>query len=606
MLMGEDAIKYLLRDEFIAPLATGSVNGTAAEPGPGTRTVVDTGNNISLSGGKLVFANGTGTWGQTYLAEPALVGRVPGIIGIFDITPSQTNKFFQLGFGTLVTGYPDYMGVQFSTSAAIRFFGNHSGAVIPIVGSYVTATNYKVAIIQRSNGSFLFVKGGIYTNYTLLYSYNVGTTANLVPFYSSYDAAGNADLIRISTFRWLPPPLFYLTGAMTWPISDGYAGDGGLGVGGSGLTMLDAGTWSTAGGYVLNTPVAGVEKISDPGFAAAGDWTDSGVSFVVAGNIATGTLTSDTLTNTGGTAAGVGQWYKLYSDITLTAGTVSMTMGGVAGPAVAAAASPTHTVRATTTGKAILTGAGYTGTADNFSAKPLPISSLITNCQLSTTDVLAEQVIHARTPGTQVGMAMNLDRSFAAKAAATASAGQAVIALKEVTGVGGVGLAVTDSITVGGVTYTIASVTGGSNVAYDDSLKTQTITLGTNLGAQVNVDDKVGLDWAAWNGVLGPYFDGAGNVKLDEVVAGAYTNRISSAVTFVADKRLMPRKVGTEYRVFFNEVLLGTTSLVAAAAMAGKYCGLFSSYNLNTISSFICYDTGAVTNLYSNLDKYSN
>lgn len=39
---------YLLRDEFTDTLAAGSVDGTPAVPGPGTRSVTDTGNNISV------------------------------------------------------------------------------------------------------------------------------------------------------------------------------------------------------------------------------------------------------------------------------------------------------------------------------------------------------------------------------------------------------------------------------------------------------------------------------------------------------------------------------------------------------------------------------
>ena len=150
--------------------------------------------------------------------------------------------------------------------------------------------------------------------------------------------------------------------------------------------------------------------------------------------------------------------------------------------------------------------------------------------------------------GTQVGMVLNADRSFAAKCNG-GNAG-AVLPLKEVTGVGGVGLAVTDTMTIAGVTYTIASVAGGSNVAYNDTTKTQTVTLGSDPGVVAD-DAKVGLNWASWNGVL-VYFDGAGNIKLDEVKAGVYTNRGSTAIAFAADKRLIVRKIGQRVSNLFQ------------------------------------------------------
>jgi len=40
-LRGGAGIAYLLRDEFHTDRAAGSVNGTPAEPGPGTRTAVE-------------------------------------------------------------------------------------------------------------------------------------------------------------------------------------------------------------------------------------------------------------------------------------------------------------------------------------------------------------------------------------------------------------------------------------------------------------------------------------------------------------------------------------------------------------------------------------
>ena len=54
-LMTGEQISWLLRDEFSTDLAAGSVNGTAAEPGPGTRTVRDVESFICI--GDYLFAD---------------------------------------------------------------------------------------------------------------------------------------------------------------------------------------------------------------------------------------------------------------------------------------------------------------------------------------------------------------------------------------------------------------------------------------------------------------------------------------------------------------------------------------------------------------------
>ena len=59
-------------------------------------------------------------------------------------------------------------------------------------------------------GYYLFIKGGIYTNWTLLYQTALGSTA-VYPVISSYNSISTADNIRIPTSTWLPTPLAYDT-----------------------------------------------------------------------------------------------------------------------------------------------------------------------------------------------------------------------------------------------------------------------------------------------------------------------------------------------------------------------------------------------------------
>ena len=394
---------YFLKDEFITPRAAGSVNSTAAEPGPGARTVVDTASKLSLSGDKLVFAGGKASPAH---GDPGLwltaQTRVPGLLGIVSPTFVATNTYGTYGFGSSQSGQPGEAG----------FYCNNAGNIVPvtntgtIIASY-TATTYKFAFAVGSTGWFGFIKGGAFTNWTLIHKDELQNYSTLYIGAANYNSASSVDYIRIPTSRWLPSPLAYDTFANTFGTTTGYAGDGGYGVGGSGLTWTGA-TWATSGGSAYNAPTAGTEKVSDTGFAAAGDWTDSGASFPVAAGVATGTLTSDTLTNTAGTAATVGLWYTMTATFTVTAGSVQMGMGGGVGLAISASGTYTQNARATTTGPPLLVGTGFTGTVDNFSVKPLTFAEMFASHTATTNDVLID-VDWTIPNGTQAGLRMNCD-----------------------------------------------------------------------------------------------------------------------------------------------------------------------------------------------------
>lgn len=613
-------IPYLLRDEFTTADDNPLTSPRNCEPGSGTFAFRDVEGKLAIASGWLEWtAQASAVYAEQDAVSPLTITRTPGRMLLNKWRCATDNPHYPLALVSSTTPAWNHTNVQhgFWRSGALTLSTVGNATVGPAVCAFVAdGTIYKLVIIQRATGAYYLIKGGAFTNWTLLFSGIASTTTPLYAASTGYSAVFSTGAYRLPTFLWLPTPLLSTSGAMTWPTTDGLGHAegvaGGLGAGGGGLTMMDAGTWSTAGGYILNTPVKGTEQVSDVPCVVAAAWTGVvGWATGAGGHVHT-PGTGNTLINNGtpaGITAVVGQYYYAGFDIpSWVASSAGVLVGGWAPIYASSAGSFFQTGRAMNAYKpSIVCFAAFNGTVNNFSAKPIPNSSLFTNMQLSTTDVLAEQIIHVRTLGTQVGMILNADRSFAAKCAVQANAGQTVIALKQVTGVGGVGLSTNDTITVGGVTYTIASVVGGSNVAYNDTLKTQTITLGNNLGAQVNVDDKVGLDWLSWNGVL-LYFDGAGNIKLDEVVAGVYTNRASTAVTFVADNRLICRKVGTEYRWFFGEVLIATTTAVNTAAMAGRYYGTMSTNPANLITSMVVYATGSGTdhpNPYANLDKYS-
>lgn len=258
---------WILNDDFITDRAAGSVNGTAAEPGPGTRTVTDTNSKLSITGGKLSAATG-GVGDQNPRYELNAQTRVPGRMLIADITPTgRTN----VGWGNYVV--------------AIRFAGDNTltlydgVATVYTVASFTPGTNYKVAVILRTSGTFYFIKGGAFTNWSLFYIKDGCTTTNLAPRIESGGTTDvwTSDFLRVPTSLWLPTPLASDGFGSAFGTTDGLGHAegvaGGLGAGGGGLICTQqVGTFQTAAGVAQAATLVGGKAIATIDSGKADIW----------------------------------------------------------------------------------------------------------------------------------------------------------------------------------------------------------------------------------------------------------------------------------------------------------------------------------------------
>ena len=578
---------YLLRDEFLTDRAAGSVNGTLAEPGPGTRTVVDTESKVSISGGKLVISGGKAVpaWGDPVVILNSEV-RVPGKMVVAGLKILSAAGYAMCGWNNVGGGFDCGGFLYFEGTGTMGIFDGYAIRV----GSYSINDTFKVAVLARATGSFVLLKGGNYTKWTLLPASRFLNSTPLYPDISNHSSSLEIYYLQVPTFLWLPSPHLSDGFTGTFGVTDGLGHqegvNGGLGVGGSGQVWKHGGTWATAGGLATNTPVLGAEEVSDvpfnnaPNWSCAAGWAISGakaVKSVSGGNAGCYDL--------GGVTGLVGRWYKVAGDVVITAGGIFL-CAGTTGTWFGTSGAKVGTVRGTVAQVPFLyAGAADVGSVDNFSVKRIPNSSLFASMKLVTGDVLAELTIHAAHPNAHVGMVLNADRSFAAKCAVARTTGND-ISLKEVTAA----ITASDTLTIAGTTYTISSV--GS---YDAVAMTQTITLGSDPGV-VALDALIGVDYISWNGVIVNYVNAA-SIYLDEVVNGVYLNRSATATAFVTDAPLVVQKRGSEYRIYYQNVdvtiLVASTSAVDPAAMAGKYHGIFSTYEGNTVGSMSVHATGS-------------
>lgn len=529
---------YTLNDQFTTDRAAGAVNGSSAEPTGGTRTVVDTENKLSISSSQLSFAGQTTpAWGDQNLVYPS-VTRTAGKLLYAEVTPANNNSYGFVGLSNTATPNQTASGIQIDGSI---YFGDTgqlwgtmlSSTVTPTIASY-TATAYKTAIVMRSTGMYYFIKGGAFTNWTMLYQTSAGSAATLYPVLMNYSLTNTADNIRIPTSTWLPTPLAYDTFTRT---------DGAIGS--SETTGPDSQTtpslaW-TGGAISTNknviTPTEESELLPDPGLEGT---YSSGLNVNLQQYVGTPAESAD---SHGGSKAQqftpssiyngvyanqtttVGTWYlgSMWGKKTTTGGNPYMRIetsgGGTIYKQTSIPTSYTHILtafRALSTTTQLRTTEYHasvmdTVVIDDLSIKPLTLSSLFSSVSTSDTDVIADANV-TLTSGTQAGLVTNLDST---------------------------------------------STPANFLIAYHD---------GTN-------------------------------VKLDKNVGGTYTNLISAAATYSAGATLRvityTSSGSLKVRVYYNNAMVGTEQTVSdAGIISNTKHGLFSTYSGNSFDNFTLWARG--------------
>jgi len=203
-------ILYDLRDEFMDTRAAGSVDGTPATPGPGTRTVVDTdGDALSIGGGVLSLANPNSVNGDPGIWYDAVTREAGRLFLIKFVNPTWTSKYFTLGFDINQSG-----GIQ-SNEATWYLDSGVLEAYVGLLPAILTPSNgvdLTLAIVLRTNGAYWFYREGV-GDWIFAYTSDVGNTATLYPGFANYNFIGDIDFMRDlpPTRSVLPTPLAYDT-----------------------------------------------------------------------------------------------------------------------------------------------------------------------------------------------------------------------------------------------------------------------------------------------------------------------------------------------------------------------------------------------------------
>jgi len=158
-------LTYLLRDEFTTDEAAPLTSPRTCEPGPGTFTAVDTGNNMSISSGALVWSANAGSADPLLNSGPYTPSS--GLAGYMREKQGSTNTKIR-GWGAADNNYPWAFSLQ-------RSYTREDSSAVSIGHPNTAGTWYKRVLVMRSVGGFFVTDGKLLWVYK---DYDWGPGAN--------------------------------------------------------------------------------------------------------------------------------------------------------------------------------------------------------------------------------------------------------------------------------------------------------------------------------------------------------------------------------------------------------------------------------------------
>lgn len=191
-----DELRITLEDRFTTADPAPVASPRTCEPGPGTLTISDSGSKLSISGGALVSSGNTAA-GNPLVTAP-FITRAAGM-----------GLWYRV---KLLTG----------TSGVVLFAGFLNGTGIPTTYAFVppawtvydnlnlisnletfsTGTVYDFVIILRATGAYYFIKGGVYTSWTVFWVSGLGSTVSMYPNLAAGSAAGTYEVQDMAVMKF--------------------------------------------------------------------------------------------------------------------------------------------------------------------------------------------------------------------------------------------------------------------------------------------------------------------------------------------------------------------------------------------------------------------
>lgn len=194
---GVSGLDWKLRDEFTTAAVAPLTSPRPCEPGPGLITISDSGNRASIASGALTFTGG-GSANPHFIGQAAAgLARVVGRMFLMEHTPGGARNV--LGWQTVTSASNAAHGLQVN-GTALTITDSATGGFNMATGFTVaSSTSYQIAVIARTAGMHILIKGGAYSTWTLLWTDDVGSFATMYP--AVYPLSNQAGTSTMSYWR---------------------------------------------------------------------------------------------------------------------------------------------------------------------------------------------------------------------------------------------------------------------------------------------------------------------------------------------------------------------------------------------------------------------
>lgn len=208
----------ILNEQFTTTQAAPLTSPRNAEPGPGVGTIVDTTNKLSIAGSILAVAGGTGTWGDPGINWQQTIFPVNRVFDFSLRQRSAISSTARIGFRSGANPFADS---SIFLNANNTLPGGGGVFSLPTVQN----TWYQCRIVSATERFFMFVKGGIYTNWRLIFVTKKAESPNLFPaFTGNVGILDLDDLLIYDSTGWGELGLYTgysATGAAITGVADG-------------------------------------------------------------------------------------------------------------------------------------------------------------------------------------------------------------------------------------------------------------------------------------------------------------------------------------------------------------------------------------------------
>lgn len=527
---------YEIYDSFSTDIAAGSVIGANADPGPGKIAGTDSGSKASVSSGALIVADSVASNDPNIMYGP--IGRAAGKVLLAQFSSISTENHVRIGFGA-DPNVSFKNGLRFVLSAAIALNLQNGN---PSIGSYIYPGSYEIAVLLSEAGALYFVKGEAYAKWTLLYIDTTNTDSTL---YCGYQMIGagrgySSTYIKLPLARWFPSAL----------ASDGFGTAGnttdGLGhhtgiidriFSGDGVTWVGT-AWSNSSGKTSGNPTIGSELLTDGALENWNSTTDLTSWTETIGG--TTTITRDSSNQHGGTYSvsftvdGSNSVAKINQSITNSNGDWILV---------------TFWAKCATASKSVAID-------ENFGTNQGPALTLTSSYQQFVT------LIRATKANTDLG-------------------------LKRVA-LGGATAYIDD---ISAKVLTIAEAMRTVDVSEDDFIISAKITRisGTLAGFTLCLNST-----SSPTSFVTVLLDGTSTIRVSKWVSGVFTSVQISTITYVADAELKVHKLGSKFRIYYNDEFLGSELTISDASIVNNTKhGLFSTDVSNQFDNFYIFAAGS-------------